>query len=351
MAAPDRFAASVTDRAHTRLTRVGTSVAPGGGDWRGPFSFVQLADTQFGLLPAMKKLWWVRWLKTLSFGWIDFNVPEDAAPELDDDEAYAKELAFAEKSVAHVNSMTPAPAFVVVCGDLVNAFPTQTALQQDQVADFKRIFSTIREDIPCVCVCGNHDLGDRPNAATVDLFRRRFGDDYFSFWAGGVKFLVLNSQLWKDATDAQELAEAQDEWLRAELGKNEKAQHLIVFSHISPFIESQDERSAYFNLEMSVRMRLLGDLADAGCKAWFSGHYHRNSVGLYTHTDGETQIEVVTSCAVGATLRSKPAGAGGDPLGLSGMQAVELDESTSGLRVVHVDTDSITHDWVAISDM
>jgi hypothetical protein len=298
----------------------------------------------------MKKLWWVRWLKTLSFGWIDYSVPEDAAPELDVGAAYAKELAFAERSVAHINGMTPAPAFAVVCGDLVNAFPTQFALQEDQVADFKRIFSALREDIPCVCVCGNHDLGDRPNAATVDLFRRRFGDDYFSFWAGGVKFLVLNSQLWKDATDARELAAAQDVWLRAELAKkDEEAQHLIVFSHISPFIESQDEPSAYFNLEKGVRMRLLGDLAGAGCKAWFCGHYHRNSRGVYTHTDGATQIEIVTSSAVGATLTSKPAGAGGDPLGLSGMQAVALDESTSGMRVVHVDADSITHDWVAIS--
>ncbi len=58
----------------------------------------------------------------------------------------------------------------MVCGDLVNAFPGQSA-QAAQVADFKAITAALAEDIPLVCVCGNH--GARapctPALATVAL--------------------------------------------------------------------------------------------------------------------------------------------------------------------------------------
>ena len=172
-----RFGGS-SDRAHPVLCKASC------GEWRGDFSFVQLADTQFGLLQAMKRLWWVQHVGTLTCGLLKYPVPRDEAPALDAEEAYAKELLFAERAVAHVNALAPAPAFVVVCGDLVNAYPQQAALQELQVSDFKRILGQVREDVPLVCVCGNHDLGDRPNAATVDLFTSRFGDDYFAFWAG-----------------------------------------------------------------------------------------------------------------------------------------------------------------------
>ena len=39
---------------------------------------------------------------------------------------------------------------------------TQTA----QVADFKRVIGEVDECIALVCLCGNHDVGDRPNAMT-----------------------------------------------------------------------------------------------------------------------------------------------------------------------------------------
>lgn len=333
----DRFAGA-SERVHPKLSQDLQ------GAWDGPFSFVQLADTQFGLLEAMKS--WKLWFAQR----VGFPVPRDGVPELSRAQSYAKELEFAERAVRSVNAMSPAPAFVVVCGDLVNAFPSEGQLQESQVSDFKRIFSAVHEDIPLVCVCGNHDLGDRPNAATIDLFKRRFGDDYFTFWAGGVKFLVLNSQLYKDAADSAECAAAQDAWLQAELQatKEAKPKHVVCFSHISPFINSADEPSAYFNLDQSVRSRLLGELATAGCTAWFCGHYHRNSGGVYTHSDGR-QLEVVTSSAAGATLTTKQDG--GDALGLSGMETVTIDEGTSGLRVVTVGEDAVTHEWRSFASL
>ena len=39
---------------------------------------------------------------------------------------------------------------------------------------------------------GNHDIGNRPTAASIDMYKGRFGSDYFRFWCGGVQCLVFN---------------------------------------------------------------------------------------------------------------------------------------------------------------
>ena len=384
--------------------RLGPRVVGAERGWSGPFTFVQLADTQFGLATSMAS--------AIADGKLGMGMtPETremvdqaiaaakeklrrngaggggSAPgsELDYAQAlsflYERELDFSRRAVASINAMSPPPRFVVVCGDLVNQYPkTQDGPvgQRRQVADFKEIFSHVREDIRLLCLCGNHDIGDRPNSASIAQFRERFGDDYFTFMFGGVQFVAINSQLYKDATDAAAEATAQDKWLRGvtstlksrrrqEAAKEEQRsssdvleqtlddpspppQHVVAFSHIPPFIESQDEPSAYFNLEQGVRARLLKDLYEAGCSAWFCGHYHRNAGGFYTPLDGardDDRLEVVVSSAIGTTLTTSENGAG-DPLGLSGMGKMLLDASTSGLRVVRVGRDRITHDWTTL---
>ena len=64
-----------------------------------------------------------------------------------------------------------------------------------------------------VCVCGNHDVGNRPTKDTIANYQNSFGDDYFSFWHQGVHFIVLNSQLYEDCSLTKDLAKAQDDWL------------------------------------------------------------------------------------------------------------------------------------------
>ena len=64
-----------------------------------------------------------------------------------------------------------------------------------------------------VCVCGNHDVGNRPTKDTIANYQSTFGDDYFSFWHSGVQFIVLNSQLYEDCSLTKDLALAQDNWL------------------------------------------------------------------------------------------------------------------------------------------
>ena len=66
-------------------------------------------------------------------------------------------------------------------------------------------------------------------------YRESFGDDYFAFWCRGVRCIVANSQLWKDATGAPEAAGRHDTWFRSEVksAKESGATHTIAFGHVS----------------------------------------------------------------------------------------------------------------------
>ncbi|XP_035210053.1 serine/threonine-protein phosphatase CPPED1-like, partial [Stegodyphus dumicola] len=138
--------------------------------WKGPFYIIQGADTQFGM--------------------IDSNIYGRLKP------AWNKEIELAKRAIKAVNAMSPRPRFFIICGDLVDAMPgTEYCNAQDK--DFIHIFKKLHPDIPLVCVCGNHDIDNVPTSATVQNYRDRFGDDYFTFYCDGVMFIVLNSQFFE----------------------------------------------------------------------------------------------------------------------------------------------------------
>lgn len=108
--------------------------------WTGPFYFIQGADCQFGLIS--------RYI------------------EKDEVVTWEKEKVLAEAIVARVNSMEPPPKFFVICGDLVDA-AQDSGDRAPQERDFKSIFGRVRADVPLLCVCGNHDVGDTPTPTAV----------------------------------------------------------------------------------------------------------------------------------------------------------------------------------------
>jgi hypothetical protein len=71
----------------------------------------------------------------------------------------------------------------------VNAFPTANSNDASNLNDlhnlqkhqFKLIFSRLKDEIPLVCLCGNHDVGERPTPDTLAGWRNSFGKDYFKF--------------------------------------------------------------------------------------------------------------------------------------------------------------------------
>jgi len=193
--------------------------------------------------------------------------------------------------VANINRLQP--AFVIVCGDLVN----KTA-DRRQIDSYRQIVKGIDSRIPIYNVAGNHDVGNRPTPASLAQYRKAFGKDYYSFDNGGVRGIVLNSSLIADPQSAPADAAAQEKWLLDQLrqARHDKVRHLFVFQHHSYFLQNPDEPDQYFNIPTAVRKRYLQWFHEYGVTHIFAGHYHRNAYGR----DGN--IEMITTGPVGKPL-------------------------------------------------
>lgn len=237
---------------------------------------------------------------------------------------WEEEIRLTQEAIKAANQMNPKPRFFVVCGDLVDAMPL-SPYKEPQIVDFKKCFSQLDNDIPLVCVCGNHDVGDTPTADAIEGYRNSFGDDFFSFVCGGVLFIVLNSQYYQDASLVQELAEQQDNWLDQLLNeaKDNQYKHIVVFQHIPWFLRDPDEAKEYFNIEESIRQKMLSKFYDAGVRAIFCGHYHRNAGGFYK------DLELIVTSAIGK----------------------QLGQDKSGFRIVRVLEDSIEHKYYSLDEV
>ncbi|XP_054714011.1 serine/threonine-protein phosphatase CPPED1-like isoform X2 [Uloborus diversus] len=266
--------------------------------WKGPFCFIQGADTQFGMISS--------YIKHESLI------------------VWEKEMELAREAIKAINAMSPKPRFFVVCGDLIDAMPGNK-YRNAQIEDFKRVFTELDPEIPLVCVCGNHDIGNQPTPATVADYREKFGDDYFSFVCGGVLFIVINSQFYEDPSLVQDLAKEQNVWLEKKLeeGKSGKYKHVIMFQHIPWFLREHDEPKEYFNIEPQLRQEMLKKFYDANVRAIFCGHYHRNAGGFYK------DLECVVTSAIGC----------------------QLGDDKSGFRVVKLDGKSINHKYYAFAEV
>lgn len=274
-----------------------------------PLRFVQLADTQFGIQ---------RRFDNSREGW-------------------ENELSCALDAAESINQLEP--AFAIVCGDLIDEMPHEDLdRRKKQLQDFNTFLDSIKPSIPLLCLCGNHDIGDRPNGMSIAQYKEDFGDDYFTFTLGTrLRGLVLNSQLYKDSTDCADLKAAQHDWLMEKMEDGP----WIIFSHIPPFIEAWDEKDAYFNLDTDCRKPLLEAFYSGGSRHWFAGHFHRNAGGTYK------DLEVIVTGSVGCMLGTNT---DGDPHEISGISG-PMPSEECGVRVVDVKPDnSLTHRWYTLKE-
>ncbi|XP_057307884.1 serine/threonine-protein phosphatase CPPED1-like [Hydractinia symbiolongicarpus] len=268
------------------------------GEWDNNFVFIQAADTQFGLIDN----WAGNPIETRNWD---------------------EEIKLTKQAINLVNKMSPRPKFFVVSGDLIDAMP-RTMHRAAQEEDFKKIFQGLDSEIPLICVCGNHDVGNSPTKESLESYRRHFGDDYFSFWVGGVLFIVLNSQLYADHINVPDEYEKQDKWIDTQLNivRSKECKHCIVFQHIPWFLQTADEEDEYFNIKKEPRFRMLNKFREAGVKHIFCGHYHRNAGGLYG------DLEVIVTSAIGC----------------------QLGEDKSGMRIVRVSENKIEHKYYGLQE-
>ncbi|NQT89574.1 metallophosphoesterase [bacterium] len=209
-------------------------------------------------------------------------------------------------AIDHANRLKP--AFVVVCGDLLNrdGDPAKVDLARDEerakayLAEAKRL----SEDIPLYNVAGNHDVCNEPTPASLAWYEARFGKPWYTFTHGACLFLVLQSDSLKNPKGVPAVAEWQMAWLRETLARadTKALPQRIVCMHHPMCLKSADEKDQYFNMPGAVRAELLALFHAHGVRAVFSGHYHGNA-----HVD-DKEIQLVTSSAVSKSLRKDPPG-------------------------------------------
>jgi len=157
-----------------------------------------------------------------------------------------KEEEFSRWAVKFINSRKI--KFVIICGDhthdlegfwnKVNKKEEEKKKGQrkrfDQLDAYKTIYSKLDKDIPLVCDCGNHDVGNQLTKETIALFLDEFGVD-FLFWVGGVKFICFNYQLTQGSDNSPDLSKDHEYWFDLELKRDCRPVHLVVCAHISSF--------------------------------------------------------------------------------------------------------------------
>jgi serine/threonine-protein phosphatase CPPED1 len=226
-----------------------------------------------------------------------------------------------EQAIDSANALTP--AFVVVCGDLMNCngnVKKRDYKKDEKLArDYLDTAAKLDKSIPLYNVAGNHDVCNVPTPETLEWYTKRFGKLWYTFSHAGDFFMAIESDLIKNSTGAPKAAKAQMDWIRKTLlsAAVKKARHRIVFMHHPMCIKTPDEKDQYFNIPIGPRTELLKLFAQSGVCVVFSGHLHRNN---YVKAG---DIELVTTSSTGKAL-------GKDPL---------------GFRIVKVYPDRIEHKY------
>src|SRR5690348_7305972 len=99
----------------------------------------------------------------------------------------ADDDAHAQAAFRYVRDNAEDVALVIVCGDMVNAFPGDPT-RPDEVARFKRA-AEVLDGIKLLCVCGNHDVGNRPTKEGCAQYKREFGPLFWAYTLQNVSFI------------------------------------------------------------------------------------------------------------------------------------------------------------------
>jgi len=192
------------------------------------------------------------------------------------------------------------PAFVMVCGDLINNLD-----QLDQRSALLEISEHLNKDIPLRLVPGNHDLcPDFHNASPEALqeYRSVFGADYYSFVADEALFVGLNSEIFDSSDLLGNEYETQMEFLKDTLHSQEakNAHSICAFMHKPLFLEDPLDDDTYGQLKPTHRKDLMNLLEESRVSLMLAGHLHHNREAEYKNlkliATGAVGYPIVGSC-------------------------------------------------------
>ena len=203
--------------------------------------------------------------------------------------------------------------FVITTGDFM-----QDRLKSEHADIIKNLYSKL--NCPYYFAPGNADLTNTPHFEDIERFKRRFGADYHSFYFLDSQFIILNSCVLSDCSNVPGENVNQIMFLekRLQAGVKNKCKHQMVFMHHPLFGQDPNEVDNHMILPKSQRLIILDLLEKYNVKAVFTGHWHENNVIKYNN------IELITT----------------GPISLS------LGKESSGIRLIEVDGDNLSHQYI-----
>jgi len=273
-------------------------------------SFVQMADPQFGMYSSVSKFSDADKAERRQRG---INI-EYTGPIL---EGLAKETSLFTEAIETANKINP--DFVVICGDMVH-----NSNSDEQFQELIRISRLLNEDIKLYWVAGNHDVGDKPTRAGLAQYKEQFGEYNYSFQEENCYFIVLNSSICYDPGSVPDEWDILISFLEKELqlAASTQKRHKIIFMHHPLFLDDPNEGDNYFVIPSARRSKIIDLITEYDVSAVFTGHLHRNNYKKIGNT------ELVSTGPVGF------------PLG----------EDPSGIRHVQVDDNSLTHEYLGLTN-
>lgn len=271
--------------------------------------FVFLADSQLGAYATFSGL-----SKEEAAAFMSRGMRVSSVPRV---EGYEWDAIRYRAAIDAVNQL--GPDFVVVGGDMID-----DASSQAQLDEFLSISARLDPSIELHLAPGNHDIapdGVAPTPDSIDKYREVFGPDYYAFATDGTRFIVLNTAVLDEPGNVPGHLAEQMMFLERELKASHDADHIVLFGHHPLFVERADEPDSYWNIPGQQRAEVLRLIHEHHVEIAFAGHLHRNAKAR----DGN--FHMVASGPVGY------------PLG----------EDPSGLRIVDVRPEGITHEYRSIN--
>ncbi len=194
-----------------------------------------------------------------------------------------------EDAVTKINLLQP--EFVMSVGDLIAGYSKDRGEIERQWDEFEGFTSRLK--MPFFYVPGNHDMA---TPVQKDIWKERFGRDYYHFVYGDVLFLCVNSE---DPSAA--MSREQVEYFRRALDENKDVRWTLAFLHRPLWVGTKEisgddgESESYEGSGWSSFERLLIGRRHTV----FAGHLHR----YHKHVRNKENYIVLATTGGGSPLR------------------------------------------------
>ena len=169
------------------------------------------------------------------------------------------------------------PDFIICVGDLIEGATTDVAVLNKEFDEMDSILNI--PDMKFYRVPGNHDIG---NKTMLDVYKKRYGNPYYSFVYKNVLFLILSTE----DPPLTKISEEQVAFVKNTLEKNKNVRWTFVFMHQPMYQEDYKKKCS--NWPAIEKMLQSRDYTV------FAGHYH----GYSKITKfGKTYIRLATTGA------------------------------------------------------